>query len=270
MRKLFLTLLLAGAVSAPALAQPADGQERGDRGERAEHQAQRAERQAARQEMHAERQSSGFTGRERVQPNPGVVQQVAQPDVARIEQIRAERHGQAGDGNDGVRNWRMQRHQQVDVGQREGFNGGELRQSDRRMPGVMQPRTRSPMVSDFPRQGTQPPLRTENRFRSNHTQWSTNWRHDRRYDWRDWRRHHGSSFHLGFYYDPFGWGYQPFSIGSRLWPNYYSSNYWLNDPWQYRLPYAPPGTQWIRYYNDAVLVDMYTGEVVDVIQGFFW
>jgi Ni/Co efflux regulator RcnB len=190
--------------------------------------------------------------------------------MARIEQIRAERHGEAADGNDGVRNWRMQHRQQVEAGHHEGFYGGELRQSDHRMPGIMQPRTRSPMVGDIPRQGTQPPMRVDNRWRSNHTQWSTNWRHDHRYDWRDWRRHHGSSFHLGFYYDPFGWGYQPFSIGSRLWPNYYSSSYWLSDPWQYRLPYAPPGTQWIRYYNDALLVDIYTGEVIDAIQGFFW
>ena len=38
----------------------------------------------------------------------------------------------------------------------------------------------------------------------------------------------------------------------------------------YQLPYAPPGTQWVRYYNDVLLVDMYTGQVVDVIHGFFW
>jgi hypothetical protein len=28
--------------------------------------------------------------------------------------------------------------------------------------------------------------------------------------------------------------------------------------------------RWIRYYNDALLVDVYTGEVVDAIRGFFW
>jgi hypothetical protein len=26
----------------------------------------------------------------------------------------------------------------------------------------------------------------------------------------------------------------------------------------------------VRYWNDALLVDMYTGEVVDEIRGFFW
>jgi hypothetical protein len=36
------------------------------------------------------------------------------------------------------------------------------------------------------------------------------------------------------------------------------------------VPPAPPGTRWIRYYNDALLVDMWSGEVIDVIHGFFW
>ena len=101
-------------------------------------------------------------------------------------------------------------------------------------------------------------------------QWSTNWRNNSQYDWQNHRRHHRSWFHLGFYYDPFGWGYNPYQIGWRLWPSYYSSNYWINDPWQYRLPYAPPGTRWVRYYDDAILVDMWSGQVVDVIYNFFW
>ena len=55
-----------------------------------------------------------------------------------------------------------------------------------------------------------------------------------------------------------------------MWPSYYSSRYWINDPWYYRLPYAPPGTRWVRYYDDAILVDMWSGQVVDVIYNFFW
>ena len=57
------------------------------------------------------------------------------------------------------------------------------------------------------------------------------------------------------------------SSWSRL---FYSQRYWIGDPWQYRLPPAYPGTQWVRYYNDVLLVDVYTGEVIDVIHGFFW
>jgi Ni/Co efflux regulator RcnB len=129
---------------------------------------------------------------------------------------------------------------------------------------------RPPVVSAVPRVGTQPPLRAERRLTAR-PQWTTGWRNDQRYNWSEWRRHHRSNFHLQSYRDPFGWGYQLFSIGWRLWPAYYnSSDYWINDPWMYRLPPAPPGTRWIRYYNDALLVDMWTGEVVDVIHGFFW
>jgi Ni/Co efflux regulator RcnB len=149
----------------------------------------------------------------------------------------------------------------------EGRGAPTLRESERPLPHVF--RNRVPIVSSTPREGTQPPLRVEHRNRDR-THWNTNWRHDRRHDWRDHRRHHRSLFHIGFYYDPFGWNYRPYSIGWRLWPSYYSSRYWINDPWMYRLPYAPPGYRWVRYWDDAILVDTWSGQVVDVIHDFFW
>jgi Ni/Co efflux regulator RcnB len=99
--------------------------------------------------------------------------------------------------------------------------------------------------------------------------WNRDWRSDRHYDWRHYRDSHRSLFHIGLYYDPFGYGYQQFDIGFRLAPVYFSEQYWI-DPAMYQLPYPPAGTQWVRYWNDAVLVDMYSGQVVDVIHGFFW
>ena len=104
----------------------------------------------------------------------------------------------------------------------------------------------------------------------NYTRWSHDWRHDRRYDWYNWRNHHHSTFHLGFYNDPFGWNYRRWSIGSFLYPSFYGSDYWLNDPWQYRLPPAYGPYRWVRYWDDALLVNLYTGEVVDVMHNFFW
>ena len=100
--------------------------------------------------------------------------------------------------------------------------------------------------------------------------WTHDWRGDRRYDWRRHRDRHRSTFRIGFYYDPFGWSYRRYGIGSYLYPNYYRSSFWINDPWQYRLPPAYGPYRWVRYYNDALLVDTWTGEVVDVIHGFFW
>ena len=128
-----------------------------------------------------------------------------------------------------------------------------------------------PAVSRVPREGTQPPVREARRGDRNRVhRWDGNWRRDGRYDWRRWRDRNRSRFHLGIYFDPFGWGYRPYRVGWRMWPHYYRSNYWLSDSWSYRLPYAPPGYRWIRYYDDAVLVDTWDGQVVDVIYNFFW
>jgi Ni/Co efflux regulator RcnB len=101
--------------------------------------------------------------------------------------------------------------------------------------------------------------------------WNRDWRRDRRYDWTSWRGRNRSIFRLSRYYSPYrNWGYNRFSIGFFLPSLFYSQRYWVGDPWQYRLPHAPPGTQWVRYYNDVLLVDTWTGEVVDVIYDFFW
>jgi len=106
--------------------------------------------------------------------------------------------------------------------------------------------------------------------RDGHHRWSSDWRRDHRYDWRSYRSRYSSLFRLGRYYDPYRYGYRRFSIGFSLWPSYYGSNYWLNDPWQYRLPPAYGPYRWVRYYDDALLVNIYTGEVADVIYNFFW
>jgi hypothetical protein len=132
---------------------------------------------------------------------------------------------------------------------------------------------RPPVVSPTPRPGTQPPPPPTN-VRPAHVptvRWnSNNWRRDRRYDWYNHRNKYWWLFQLSSYFDPFGWGYQPYQPGWRMWPSYYSSSYWINDPWYYRLPYAPAGTRWVRYYDDAILVDTWSGQVVDVIYNFFW
>ena len=100
--------------------------------------------------------------------------------------------------------------------------------------------------------------------------WNPDWRNDHRYDWRQWRERHRSTFHVGFYYDPFGYNYRQFEVGYRLTPAYFGQQYWISDPWDYQLPPPPPGAVWVRYWNDALLVDMYSGEVVDAIRNFFW
>ncbi len=100
--------------------------------------------------------------------------------------------------------------------------------------------------------------------------WNNGWRQDSRYDWRRYRDQNRFVFRIGSYYDPLGYGYRPLSVGFGLYAGYYQPDYWLNDPWQYRLPPVYGPYRWVRYYNDAVLVDIDSGEVVDVIRDFFW
>ena len=114
-------------------------------------------------------------------------------------------------------------------------------------------------------------IRVERHVRtSDHQRWSSNWRRDNRYDWRNYRNSHRSLFRLGRYFDPYGWGYRRLSIGLNIGSSYYGSNYWLDDPWMYRLPPAYGPYRWVRYYDDALLVNIYTGQVADVLYNFFW
>lgn len=101
--------------------------------------------------------------------------------------------------------------------------------------------------------------------------WSNNWRNDNRYNWRSYRERNSNYFRLGRYNAPYrGRNYNRISIGFSLGSGYYGSRYWINDPWQYRLPAAYGSYRWVRYYDDVLLVDVRNGRVVDVIRAFFW
>jgi len=296
MRKFLIPLLLASAAASPAVAGPRDWSDNHQQTQqdhqqvREDHQQAREERQQARAEARSERSAPTFAPQERMQRQPeqfaarpqfngGAHVEQQQPPQQQVDMnaMRAERDARRGsfagqrDARDGSFSQQRdenieQTRQRFEQRQREVRNGdGDLRQSTRQSPQVI--RDRHPLVvSDTPRPGTQPPLRAESR-RDVH--WNRDWRRDNHYDWRRFRDHHRSRFHLGLYFDPFGWGYQSFDVGYRLWPAYYGNRYWI-DPGQYGLPYPPPGAAWVRYYNDALLIDTYTGTVIDVIPGFFW
>lgn len=283
MRRFLISILLASAAATtPALADPDHDNGRWHQQQGEKQQAHQERQQGDRGQAHADRPAPpqvqmrqqmqvqgdqrGFEGPrfERVQNVPP--QQVVEPQQQAFE--RRERGNWVRNPYAGQDVQQVEQSRQHWSGQRGDWNGQrDLRQGERPVPNVM--RNPHPLVvSPVPREGTQPPLREE--ARRSVVQWNTDWRRDNRYDWRHWREHHHSFFHLGFYYDPFGWGYRPYEIGWRLWPAYYESNYWINDPWDYQLPPPPPGTVWVRYWNDALLVDTWSGEVIDVIHGFFW
>jgi Ni/Co efflux regulator RcnB len=247
MRKLLLSLLLAGVAATPALADPGD-----HHGDHQSNQSQHQNARSERQESRGQGERPQFNGRGNFTgANNGAVQQNFQRGPRFQQNVQIEQTQ--------TQDFRGDRQHFRDRRQFEGqtqVTDESLRRSDRQIPNVMRVRNRTPMVSEVGN-------------RDRRIAWNRDWRNDRRYDWRHYRDHHRSRFHLGIYYDPFGYGYQAFNIGFQLSPAYYGQNYWF-DPGMYGLPYPPPGTQWVRYWNDAVLVDVYTGQVVDVIRGFFW
>ena len=262
MRKLLITALLASVAATPVLAAPRDRDEaRAERQQdREDRKEAREERREAREQARTERSEPSVELRARSNDGPARVEAIGRADRESVRSIRSARQLERSERLEDRQDLREERRERVRANR-------ELRQAERAGPDVFRPRV--PVVSSTPRIGTQPPPRTEAR-RHSPVNWSSHWRKDRRYDWWNWRNRHRSLFRLGLYLDPFGWGYQRYGIGWRMWPGYYRSSYWLNDPWQYRLPYAPPGYRWIRYYDDAILIDTWDGRVVDVIYNFFW
>lgn len=101
--------------------------------------------------------------------------------------------------------------------------------------------------------------------------WDNRWRSNRTYNWHDYRRSNVRIFRPGAYYAPYrNHRYSRLNIGFQLDSLFFQPRFFINDPWAYRLPAAYGPYQWVRYYDDVLLVDIYTGEVVDVIDNFFW
>lgn len=63
--------------------------------------------------------------------------------------------------------------------------------------------------------------------------------------------------------------YQRFAVGARIQPAYYGRNYVISD--YGRFHWARPGAnqQWIRHFDDALLVNVRTGRVVKVVPNAF-
>ena len=112
---------------------------------------------------------------------------------------------------------------------------------------------------------------TQSRF-ADRANWNRGWRSDGRYDWNRYRASNRNAFRLPRYYAPGGWngGYRRFQVGVGLQASLWSRNYWIDDPYSYRLPEAYGPYRWVRYYDDALLVDVRTGVVVDTAYGIFW
>ena len=295
MRKALIGLVLAATALTPAVAyaQDRDGNRGGgvedvDRGG--------GERRHARQERREARQDSRQQQVQQRQAQPAPVV-VAQRNRGEAQRNRGEGRRGGGEGRRGGNNGggvQQQQQPQSNSGYQRGWQGPAGtensriadRYNRRAQENAIRYGTRDQRrdaVQDARRDGRGREVREwrqerrEDRRdwrqdrRADRRDWNRGWRSDNRYNWQDWRYRNRNIFRLDPYYAPYrNYRYSRFSVGLILDRLFYDQRYWLSDPSYYRLPYAPEGTQWVRYYNDVLLVDVYTGEVVDVIYNFFW
>lgn len=268
MRKLIAALLTAATLATPAMAQWHD-RDKGADGVQAA--PERSERRG-----NVDRQRSQQT-------RPQAPAQVQRPQAYQPQQQRGEWQGRHdGQNRSGWNGGERGRGPQGTAAQ-PGFQG---RVYDQRRQQLDEMRARAQTQQDRRdwqqnRNDWQRDRRNWQDRRDDHWQgrrdnndhrWDQNWRRDQRYDWQRYRYQNRNTFHLPRYYAPRGWGYgyNRFSLGAYLNAPLFAQNYWIDDPFDYRLPPAYGPYRWVRYYNDVLLVDVRNGYVVDAIYDFFW
>jgi Ni/Co efflux regulator RcnB len=68
---------------------------------------------------------------------------------------------------------------------------------------------------------------------------------------------------------PPGWGYRRWAVGAVLPALFLAPAYYYANWADVGLTPPPPGFQWVQYGPDLLLVNVTTGEVVDVAYGVF-
>jgi Ni/Co efflux regulator RcnB len=77
-------------------------------------------------------------------------------------------------------------------------------------------------------------------------------------------------FHAQAYSRPNGWYAHRWTFGEVLPALFWTHNYWLDDYSDFGLAPPPPGTVWVRDGYDALLIDQYSGEIVQVAYNAFY
>ena len=77
-------------------------------------------------------------------------------------------------------------------------------------------------------------------------------------------------FQIGTYVRPSGWYAHRWTFGEFLPAFFFVRTYWILDWGSFFLDAPPPGTVWVRVGDDAILIDQYTGEVIEVVYGIFY
>lgn len=81
---------------------------------------------------------------------------------------------------------------------------------------------------------------------------------------------HHYHYRGGDYRGPSGYNYRRWAYGEMLPSIYWGRDYWIDDYYDYGLADPPPGCVWVRYGNDAVLIDEDSGEILEVVYDQFY
>ncbi len=76
-------------------------------------------------------------------------------------------------------------------------------------------------------------------------------------------------YHIGVYRRPHGWVAHRWAFGEILPRAYWAAPYLLADYWLFGLEIPPVGFEWVRDDTDAILVNVSTGQILQVEYGVF-
>jgi len=72
------------------------------------------------------------------------------------------------------------------------------------------------------------------------------------------------TFRIGPYHRPAGWAAHRWAFGQILPRAYFGASYLIADYWLFALEVPPAGYEWVRDDTDALLVNIDTGEILQV------
>ncbi len=81
--------------------------------------------------------------------------------------------------------------------------------------------------------------------------------------------HAPRSFRIGPYHPPGGWVPTHWAFGQILPRAYWAPEYHIADYWLFGLELPPAGYEWVRDDDDAILVNVDNGEILQVEYGIF-
>ena len=98
-----------------------------------------------------------------------------------------------------------------------------------------------------------------------------NWNSHRNFDRGAWQGNEQAQrrYHWNSYQRPSGWYYRRWTYGMILPSFFWGRQYWIDSYWNYGLSDPPYGYVWVRYGDDALLVNVENGDILRVIYGLY-